>query len=97
MELTTLKRLVGTDSTTNTEKEKNMAQVIYDIICENEYFRENPQLCGLYQLPGDALGRKAVWALHRATAAAAAIHSLFMKTPRFASVYAQQGWIHALL
>ena len=36
MELTTLKRLVGTDSTTNTDKEKNMAQVIYDIICENE-------------------------------------------------------------
>lgn len=72
IELTTLKRLVGTESTTNTEKEKNMAQVIYDIICENEYFRENPKLCGLYQLPGDALGRKAVWALHRATTAATA-------------------------
>lgn len=66
MELTMLKRLVGTDSTTNTAKEVPMAQVICDIIGENEYFQKHQEQYGMYDLPGDALGRKAVWALHLA-------------------------------
>ncbi|MBQ6948296.1 MAG: M20/M25/M40 family metallo-hydrolase, partial [Firmicutes bacterium] len=66
MELNLLKRLVAVDSTTNTEKEADMAKVLYDVIGENPWFKEHPDLFGMVDVPGDALGRKAVWALRLA-------------------------------
>jgi arginine utilization protein RocB len=61
-----LYRLVQVQSDTGSVKENDMAQCIYDIIKENEYFKKNPELCGMYE-NDDFLGRTAVWALRRGT------------------------------
>jgi arginine utilization protein RocB len=59
-----LYRLVQVQSDTGSVKENDMAKCIYDIIKENEYFKNNPELCGMYE-NDDFLGRTAVWALRR--------------------------------
>ncbi|KAF5062423.1 Protein RocB [anaerobic digester metagenome] len=61
-----LYRLVQVQSDTGSVKENDMAQCIYGIIKEDEYFRKNPELCGMYH-NDDFLGRAAVWALRRGT------------------------------
>jgi arginine utilization protein RocB len=63
-----LYRLVQVQSDTGSVKENDMAKCIYDIINENEYFKKNPELCGMYE-NDDFLGRTAVWALRRGNTA----------------------------
>lgn len=75
MELNLLKRLVAVDSTTNTEKEADMAKVLCEIIGEDPWFKEHPDMFGMVDVPGDALGRKNVWALRLADDPAAAAAS----------------------
>lgn len=57
-------KLVSVQSDTGTTKEVEMADCIYDIIKEQEYFIENQELCGKYY-NNDFLDRPVVWALHR--------------------------------
>lgn len=57
-------RLVSVQSDTGTLKEIHMAECILDIIKEQNYFMENPDLCGKYY-NNDFLNRPVVWALHR--------------------------------
>lgn len=59
-----LYRLVSVQSDTGTSKEVNMADCIYDIINEQEYFIKNPELCGKFY-NNDFLNRPVVWALHK--------------------------------
>ena len=66
MELNLLKRLVAVDSTTNTAKEADMAKELYEVIGADPWFQKHPELYGLAEVPGDALGRKNVWALRLA-------------------------------
>ncbi|MBP1924492.1 arginine utilization protein RocB [Sedimentibacter acidaminivorans] len=57
-------RLVSVQSDTGTLREIQMADCILDIIKEQKYFIENPDLCGKYY-NNDFLNRPVVWALHR--------------------------------
>jgi len=57
-------KLVSVQSDTGTVKEVDMANCIYDIIKEHEYFKENSELCGKYY-NNDLLNRPVVWALHK--------------------------------
>jgi arginine utilization protein RocB len=57
-------KLVSVQSDTGTIREVEMADCIYCIIKEQEYFKANPQLCGKYY-SDDFLNRPVVWALHR--------------------------------
>ncbi len=57
-------RLVSVQSDTGTVKEIHMAECILDIIKEQKYFIDNPNLCGKYY-NNDFLNRPVVWALHR--------------------------------
>ena len=66
MELTMLKRLVRTDSTTNSLKELDMVTTLLEVIGEDPFFEAHPDLFGAYDLSGDHMGRKAVWALRPA-------------------------------
>lgn len=66
MELNLLKRLVAVDSTTNTAKEADMAKELYEVIGADPWFQEHPEFYGMAEVPGDALGRKNVWALRLA-------------------------------
>lgn len=59
-----LYRLISVQSDTGTEKEKNMAECIFDIIKEDEYFKKNPELFGKYH-NNDFLDRPVVWALRK--------------------------------
>ncbi|MBR6501513.1 MAG: M20/M25/M40 family metallo-hydrolase [Firmicutes bacterium] len=75
MELNLLKRLVAVDSTTNTAKEADMAKELCAVIGEDPWFKEHPDMFGMVDVPGDALGRKNVWALRLADDPAAATAS----------------------
>lgn len=66
MKLDLLKRLVAVDSTTNTAKEADMAKELCAVIGEDPWFKEHPDMFGMVDVPGDALGRKNVWALRLA-------------------------------
>lgn len=57
-------KLVSVQSDTGTKKEIKMAECIFDIIKEQEYFIENPQLCGKYY-NNDFLNRPVIWALRK--------------------------------
>ena len=59
-----LYRLVSVQSDTGTTKEVQMADCIYEIIMEQEYFIKNPNLCGKFY-NNDFLNRQVVWALHK--------------------------------
>ena len=59
-----LLRLVAVRSDTGTELECDMAEEIYKVIQEEEYFQKNPQYCGKYY-GGDRLNRPVVWALRK--------------------------------
>ena len=75
MKLDLLKRLVAVDSTTNTAKEADMAKELCAVIGEDPWFKEHPDMFGMVDVPGDALGRKNVWALRLADDPAAATAS----------------------
>lgn len=57
-------RLVSVQSDTGTKKEIKMAECIFDILKEQEYFIANPQLFGKYY-SDDFLNRPIVWALRK--------------------------------
>ncbi|SFH52567.1 M20/M25/M40 family metallo-hydrolase [Pisciglobus halotolerans] len=57
-----LYRLVAEQSDTGTRQEVKMADTIYEMLMEDDYFRQHPQYCGKY-LKEDALGRPVVWAM----------------------------------
>ena len=59
-----LYRLVSVRSDTGSSYEKDMADEIYSVIEENQYFKNNPELFGKYN-SGDILDRPVVWALRR--------------------------------
>jgi len=59
-----LYKLVSVQSDTGTKKEIDMAECIFNIIKEHDYFKNNPELCGKY-LNNDFLNRPAVWALRK--------------------------------
>lgn len=58
--------LVGADSTTNTEHEAHMAEIIAQMIGRRRYFQTNKAQCGLFEIKQDAFNRKIPWALYRA-------------------------------
>lgn len=59
-----LYRMVAVQSDTGTSKEVGMAEYIYEIMKEQKYFIENPELCGKFY-NNDFLNRPVIWALHR--------------------------------
>lgn len=59
-----LYRLVSVRSDTGSNYERTMADEIYSVIAENQYFKSNPELFGKYD-SGDILDRPVVWALRR--------------------------------
>ncbi len=59
-----LYKLVEVQSDTGTNKEIDMAECIYDIINEQEYFVNNPEFFGKY-FNNDFLNRYVVWALRK--------------------------------
>lgn len=59
-----LYKLVSVQSDTGTKKEIDMAECIFNIIKEQEYFKNNPELCGRF-FNNDFLNRPAVWALRK--------------------------------
>ncbi len=59
-----LMRLVSVQSDTGTALECEMAEEIYKIIKEEDYFQKNPDLCGKYY-GDDMLNRPVVWALRK--------------------------------
>lgn len=59
-----LYRLVSVRSDTGSSFEREMADEIYSVIGENQYFKSNPDLFGKYN-NGDILNRPVVWALRR--------------------------------
>ncbi len=58
----TLRQLVAVRSDSGTVSERDMAAKLYEILREDPYFQEHPELCGLYD-GGDPLGRPVVWGL----------------------------------
>ena len=58
--------LVSIQSDTFTEQEITIGKHIYDLICEQDYWKEHPELCGLYD-GKDVLGRLIPWALRKGT------------------------------
>lgn len=57
--------LVQCKSDTNTVYEREIERVIYDLIGNIPYFKNNPELFGEYDIEGDTLGRKVVWSIVR--------------------------------
>lgn len=57
--------LVSVQSDTFSHMEETMADHFLEIIGEQEYFKEHPELFGSYAIPNDPFGRKSVWALRR--------------------------------
>ena len=57
--------LVKIQSDTGTELEKDVETYIYDWLAELDYFRDNKELFGKYQLSDDPLERAVVWGLRR--------------------------------
>ena len=58
-----LKQLMACAGVTNTEQEKNAETWMLDFFRQQPYFQRHPDLCGLFPIPGDPLGRSTVWAL----------------------------------
>lgn len=58
--------LVSIQSDSFTEMEITIASHVYSIICEQDYWKEHPELCGLYD-GHDLIGRVIPWALRRGT------------------------------
>lgn len=58
--------LVGVQSDTLSAMEIDMAKHILEIIAEQDYWKENPELCGLYD-GNDRIGRLIPWALRKGT------------------------------
>lgn len=59
-----LRELVAVRSDTGTTHECTMGNKIYEIIKEDPYFKQHPELCGVYT-EQDRLNRPIVWALRR--------------------------------
>ncbi|WP_422486830.1 M20/M25/M40 family metallo-hydrolase [Gudongella sp. DL1XJH-153] len=57
--------LVEIQSDTGTELEKDVEAFIHNWLGDLDYFKENPELYGKYQLSDDPLGRSVVWGLRR--------------------------------
>ena len=58
-----LKQLMACAGVTNTEQEKNAETWMLDFFRQQPYFQKHPDLCGLFPIPDDPLGRSTVWAL----------------------------------
>ena len=58
--------LVAVQSDSFSKMEIEMSQHIYDIICDQDYWKEHPEYCGIYD-GNDVLGRTIPWALRRGT------------------------------
>lgn len=58
--------LVSIQSDTFTEQEIMIGKHIYDLISEQDYWKEHPELCGLYD-GKDVIGRLIPWALRKGT------------------------------
>ena len=58
-----LKQLMACGSVTNTEREKKAEIWMQDFFSKLPFFQKYPELCGLFPIPGDPLGRTVVWAL----------------------------------
>ncbi|MBP5736394.1 MAG: M20/M25/M40 family metallo-hydrolase [Acidaminococcaceae bacterium] len=58
-----LKQLMACAGVTNTEQEKNPERWMLDFFRKQPYFQRHPELCGLFPVPDDPLGRNTVWAL----------------------------------
>lgn len=58
-----LKQLMACAGVTNTEQEKNAETWMLDFFRQQPYFQKHPDLCGLFPIPGDPIGRSTVWAL----------------------------------
>ena len=54
---------VGTRSDTNSIEEKNIETFFEKWFSKVEYFRNNPEYCGLFEIPEDYLDRKVPWCL----------------------------------
>ena len=61
-----VKRIVETNSTTNSEQEIKMGQVICELIGSQPYFQNHSEQYGLYFMESDPLKRCIPWALYRA-------------------------------
>lgn len=58
--------LVGIQSDTFTEMELGISKWVYETIAEQDYWKEHPELCGLYD-GHDVIGRMIPWGLRRGT------------------------------
>lgn len=56
--------LVAVRSDSGTALERDAAQKIHDLVREDPYFQQNPQMCGVYD-NGDLFGRPVIWALKK--------------------------------
>lgn len=56
--------LVSIQSDSFTEMEITISKRVYELICEQDYWKEHPDLCGLYD-GHDVIGRLIPWALRR--------------------------------
>lgn len=54
---------VATRSDTNSKEEKNIEYFFNKWFAGIEYFQNNPEHCGLYEIPDDYLGRKVPWCM----------------------------------
>jgi arginine utilization protein RocB len=59
-----LQELIRVRSVTGTAQERDVAQKILELIREDPYFKDHPDLCGAWD-GGDLLGRPVVWALKK--------------------------------
>lgn len=62
-------RLVNVPSETATLEENNMSQQYINIFKELDYFKQNPNHCGLYDIENDFLERKVAWAFVKGSGA----------------------------
>ena len=58
-----LLKFVAVRSDTNSKEEKNVENFFLEWFDRVEYFRNNPDKCGLFEIPGDYLFRKVPWCL----------------------------------
>ena len=60
---TNLLEFVGTKSDTNSKEERNIEGFFTKWFNKVEYFKNNPENCGLFSIPGDYLDRKVPWCI----------------------------------
>lgn len=58
-----LLNFVGTRSDTNSAEEKNVEEFFKNWFAKVDYFKNNPEHCGLFDIPNDYLSRKVPWCL----------------------------------